>query len=83
MKPNIHPEYKEIKVTCSCGHTFTTSSALCKDLHVEVCNECHPFYTGKQKIVDTAGRVERFKGKFGSFTLNKNAPSDAAEESKK
>lgn len=73
MKPNIHPEYKAIKVTCSCGHVFTVGSALGKDLHIEVCNECHPFYTGKQKIVDTAGRVERFKGKFGAFSLQKGA----------
>jgi len=56
MKPKIHPEYKEITVTCSCGNTFTTRSTLGKALHVEVCSSCHPFYTGKQKIVDTAGR---------------------------
>jgi len=73
MRANIHPEYSEIKVTCSCGHQFVTYSASCKDLNIEVCNECHPFYTGKQKIMDTAGRVERFKGKFGAFSLNRNA----------
>lgn len=78
MRANIHPEYSEINVTCSCGHKFTTGSSLGKDLHIEVCNECHPFYTGKQKIVDTAGRVERFKGKFGSLSLNKNATADNA-----
>lgn len=71
MQADIHPEYCPITVTCSCGHTFTTRSALCSDLHVEVCNECHPFYTGKQKIVDTAGRVDKFAKKFGGFTLNK------------
>ncbi len=76
MKAGIHPEYKEIKVTCSCGHVFTVGSALGKDLHIEVCNECHPFYTGKQKIVDTAGRVERFKGKFGSFMVQKGDKGD-------
>ncbi len=64
MKPKIHPEYKEITVTCSCGNTFKTRSTLGKDLHVEVCSSCHPFYTGKQKIVDTAGRVEKFRQKY-------------------
>lgn len=84
MKPNIHPEYHEINVTCSCGHKFTTGSALSKDkLHIEVCNECHPFYTGKQKIVDTAGRVERFKGKFAGFSLSKGEAEGSAAEDKK
>jgi large subunit ribosomal protein L31 len=64
MKSGIHPQYKEIKVICSCGNTFTTRSTLGKELHVEVCAACHPFYTGKQKIVDTAGRVERFQRKY-------------------
>ncbi|MEW6312865.1 MAG: 50S ribosomal protein L31 [Pseudomonadota bacterium] len=64
MKTDIHPDYKEISVTCSCGNTFKTSSTLGKDLHIEVCSSCHPFYTGKQKIVDTAGRVEKFKQKY-------------------
>jgi large subunit ribosomal protein L31 len=63
MKPNIHPVYKEIRVACSCGNQWTTRSTG-KDLHVEVCSACHPFYTGKQKIVDTAGRVERFRQKY-------------------
>ena len=71
MKANIHPEYKEISVTCSCGNTFKTSSTLAKELHVEVCAECHPFYTGKQKIVDTAGRVEKFKQKFARTPTSK------------
>jgi large subunit ribosomal protein L31 len=65
MKPEIHPEYTAIDVTCSCGNTFTTRSVLGKPLHVEVCSSCHPFYTGKQKIVDTAGRVEKFRQKYG------------------
>lgn len=64
MKAKIHPEYKEISVICSCGSTFKTRSTMGKDIHIEVCAECHPFYTGKQKIVDTAGRVEKFKQKF-------------------
>ncbi len=64
MKSKIHPDYKEIEVKCSCGNTFTTRPTLGKPLHVEVCAACHPFYTGKQKIVDTAGRVEKFRLKY-------------------
>ena len=64
MKTKIHPQYREIAVTCSCGNTWTTRSTLGKALHVEVCSSCHPFYTGKQKIVDTAGRVEKFRQKY-------------------
>jgi large subunit ribosomal protein L31 len=66
MKPEGHPEYKDTQVTCSCGNTFTTRSTLGKPLHVEVCAACHPFYTGKQKMVDTAGRVEKFRQKYAS-----------------
>lgn len=66
MKAGIHPEYNEIAVTCSCGETFVTRSTLNKPLHIEVCSACHPFYTGKQKIVDTAGRVEKFNQKYGN-----------------
>jgi len=65
MKANIHPSYEPIKVACSCGHTFETRSTLGRSLSIEVCSKCHPFYTGKQKIVDTAGRVDRFMQKFG------------------
>jgi len=66
MKAGIHPNYNEVAVTCSCGSTFKTRSTLGKDaLHVEVCSACHPFYTGKQKIVDTAGRVEKFRQRYG------------------
>lgn len=65
MRANIHPDYQEIKVTCSCGNTFSTRSTLKKDLSVEICSSCHPFYTGKQKLIDTAGRVDRFKQKYG------------------
>ena len=65
MKPDIHPAYEAIQVTCSCGNEFTTRSTLGQDLTVEVCSQCHPFYTGKQKIVDTAGRVEKFRRKYG------------------
>ncbi|MHB8814348.1 MAG: 50S ribosomal protein L31 [Steroidobacteraceae bacterium] len=65
MKADIHPAYKEITVTCTCGNSFKTSSTLGHDLQVEVCSACHPFYTGKQKIVDTAGRVDKFRKKYG------------------
>ncbi len=65
MKADIHPEYTEITVTCSCGETFKTRSTLGEDLTVEVCSSCHPFYTGKQKIVDSGGRVDRFKRRYG------------------
>ena len=67
MKSDIHPAYKEVEVTCSCGDVFTTKSTLNKPLHIEVCAACHPFYTGKQKIIDTAGRVEKFNKKYGSI----------------
>lgn len=65
MKNNIHPEYASIKVTCSCGNSFNTSSTIGRDLHVDVCSQCHPFYTGKQKMLDTAGRVDKFRQKYG------------------
>jgi large subunit ribosomal protein L31 len=63
LKDGIHPKYVESKVTCSCGETFTTKSTL-PEIKVDVCSACHPFYTGKQKLVDTAGRVERFNKKY-------------------
>ena len=63
MKRQIHPDYVETQVTCSCGNTFVTRSVK-PELHVELCNKCHPFYTGKQKLVDTGGRVERFQRKY-------------------
>jgi large subunit ribosomal protein L31 len=66
MKPEIHPTYETVKVTCSCGNSFDTRSTLGGDtVNVEVCSECHPFYTGKQKLLDTAGRVDKFKQKYG------------------
>jgi large subunit ribosomal protein L31 len=65
MKEGIHPKYTEITVTCSCGNTFQTRSTLGQNLEVEVCSNCHPFYTGKQKIVDSGGRVDRFRKKYG------------------
>jgi len=68
MKADLHPEYLEISVACSCGNKWQTRSTMVKDLHVEVCSSCHPFYTGKQKILDTAGRVEKFNQKYGKRT---------------
>jgi large subunit ribosomal protein L31 len=66
MKTDIHPDYHDIKVSCSCGNTFVTRSTFSKpDLQVEVCSQCHPFYTGKQKIVDTAGQVDKFRRRYG------------------
>ena len=65
MKADTHPNYQEIKVSCSCGNEFMTRSTLGEDLVVEVCSACHPFYTGKQKILDTAGRVDKFRKKYG------------------
>ncbi|MEM7207733.1 MAG: 50S ribosomal protein L31 [Pseudomonadota bacterium] len=66
MQSEIHPQYDAIKVACSCGETFETSSTLGKDLTVEVCSKCHPFYTGKQKMVDTAGQVDKFRRRYGN-----------------
>jgi large subunit ribosomal protein L31 len=65
MKEGIHPTYTDITVTCTCGNSFQTRSTLGQNLEVEVCSNCHPFYTGKQKIVDSGGRVDRFRKKYG------------------
>jgi large subunit ribosomal protein L31 len=66
MKADIHPDYQAIKVTCTCGNTFETRSTTATDLNIEVCSNCHPFYTGKQKIVDSGGRVDKFRKKYGA-----------------
>ncbi len=69
MKDSIHPSYKNVTVTCSCGSSFVTQSTLAKDaLHIEVCSQCHPFYSGKQKLVDSAGRVDKFRQKYAAFS---------------
>lgn len=66
MKTDVHPKYNEIKVVCSCGNSFITKSTINKKLlDIEICSKCHPFYTGKQKMVDTAGRLEKFQKKYG------------------
>ena len=64
MKAGIHPEYYEVEVRCACGNTFTTRSTK-EELRLEICNACHPFYTGKQKLIDTAGMVEKFERRYG------------------
>ncbi len=68
MKADIHPNYADISATCSCGNVIKTRSTLCQDISVDVCSECHPFYTGKQKVLDVGGRIDRFKQRFGGFT---------------
>jgi large subunit ribosomal protein L31 len=65
MKADIHPKYVVTEVRCSCGNTFTTRSTKGDDMHVELCSECHPFYTGKQKLVDSGGRIDRFERRYG------------------
>ena len=85
MKPEIHPEYHEVNVSCVCGNVFRTRSTMGKDFSVEICSECHPFFTGKQKLVDTAGRVDRFRRKYGEDYVKgasakpKTAAAPAAE----
>jgi large subunit ribosomal protein L31 len=66
MKEGIHPKYAEVQVTCSCGSVFATRSTVTKPLHIEVCAQCHPFYTGKQKVMDTAGRIDKFRQRYGA-----------------
>jgi large subunit ribosomal protein L31 len=80
MKKGIHPEYVEATVTCSCGNTFHTRSTK-PELRVEICSQCHPFYSGKQKLVDTGGRVERFERRYGKTRPQRKKPAE--EKSKK
>jgi large subunit ribosomal protein L31 len=75
MKPGIHPEYTPTKITCACGRVSETYSTV-DELHVEICSHCHPFFTGRQKLVDTAGRVERFRRKYGA---GDGEPEDGGE----
>ena len=65
MRADIHPRYEEITATCSCGNVIQTRSTLGKNIHLDVCGKCHPFYTGQQKVVDTGGRIVKFKQRFG------------------
>lgn len=75
MQAAIHPEYKTVTVTCSCGNTFETGSTIGRDLNIEVCSQCHPFYTGKQKLVDTGGRVQKFRDRYKHLDKSKNNSS--------
>jgi large subunit ribosomal protein L31 len=77
MKTGIHPNYGDIQVTCSCGNVFATRSTVVKPLHVEVCSACHPFYTGKQKVMDTAGRIDKFRQRYAAKPAVAKAPPPA------
>jgi large subunit ribosomal protein L31 len=79
MKAGIHPEYNVIAVTCTCGNKFETRSTIGQDLQVEVCSNCHPFYTGKQKIVDTGGRVDKFRKKYAVAAKPETAKPETAK----
>ena len=81
MKPEIHPEYNTVKATCSCGNVIEVGSTLGEDIHLDVCSSCHPFYTGKQKTIDSGGRVERFRKRFGNRSPAAAAPAEDAEAS--
>ena len=72
MKPEIHPNYQDINVVCACGNNFQTRSTG-KDLNIEICSECHPFFTGKQKLIDTAGRVDRFNKRYARGAATETA----------
>ncbi len=76
MKPEIHPVYEEVTVHCACGASWLTRSTK-KELSIEICSNCHPFFTGKQKLIDTAGRVERFQRKYGRKVTNDMAGAEA------
>ena len=77
MKPDIHPKYVDVNVRCACGETYTTRSTKGSEIRLEICSKCHPFFTGKQKLIDSAGRVERFKQKYGDITRKKKAAATA------
>ncbi|KPA08925.1 Ribosomal protein L31 [Candidatus Magnetomorum sp. HK-1] len=72
MKKKIHPDYQQTNITCACGNTIITGSTR-KDIKIEICSQCHPFFTGKQKLIDTAGRIERFKQKYAKFKIETKA----------
>ena len=79
MRTDIHPEYKKTLITCACGRISETQSTV-EELHVEICSHCHPFFTGRQKLVDTAGRVERFRAKYGAGSGRVPAAAEDREE---
>ena len=82
MKPGIHPKYHEVTARCACGNTFKTHSTK-PELHLEICNNCHPFFTGRQKLIDTEGRVERFTKRFGAQTAQGRKTQAAANKAAK
>lgn len=71
MKPDIHPKYEEITATCGCGNVIKTKSTKCRDIHLDVCAGCHPFFTGTQKVLDTGGRIDMFNKRFGGLRSTK------------
>jgi large subunit ribosomal protein L31 len=82
VKPGIHPKYQDVEVRCACGNTFTTKSTK-HELHLEICSACHPFFTGRQKLIDTEGRVERFTKRFGAQSAEtRKAAGKAAKAAK-
>lgn len=82
MKEGIHPKYHEVEVRCACGNTFKTRSTK-QELHLEICAACHPFFTGRQKLVDTEGRVERFTKRFGAQTTEGRKEAERARKARK
>ncbi len=80
MRPEIHPKYHEITATCSCGHTMKIHSTRGEDLHLDVCSSCHPFYTGKHKVVDTAGNIEKYNRRFGSRSRSRSRDETSQDE---
>ena len=82
MKEGIHPNYQDVEVRCACGNTFKTRSTK-PELHLEICSACHPFFTGRQKLIDTEGRVDRFTKKFGAQTVEqRKVAAKAAKDTK-
>jgi len=71
LKPDIHPDYKELTIVCACGATYTTRSTKLSDFNIDICSNCHPFYTGKERATEAKGQVERFRRKFGNKTAQK------------
>jgi large subunit ribosomal protein L31 len=82
VKPGIHPKYQEVEARCACGNTFKTRSTK-PELHLEICSNCHPFFTGRQKLIDTEGRIERFTKRFGTQTLDERKKAAAATKAAK
>jgi large subunit ribosomal protein L31 len=82
VREGIHPKYEQVEVRCACGNTFTTRSTK-SELHLEICSACHPFFTGRQKLIDTEGRVERFTKKFGAQTSEQRKTAEKAARAAK